>query len=525
MDEALVKPIYGIPQWGFYLICIIFAAGMLLPAGYFQYPLSVDYLNHLSRMHIIFSDNNPFFQRLFTVKLEVIPNLALDASGMAAHALGIDANTFLKGFFIVSAVVMWGGIAECYRAIHGRFQNAFLLLLPLEYAFLVAYGFMDFVFAMGLFFFVFAWVIRTNPRGVLPVLILNLLGTAVFFCHFGAFLIMAVSMFLYRIGLASKLSRSVVGPLMLQSIVENVVPLCIYAFAYHAQIAGSTFSAVSYKMLMVILSLDVGSTPLAILMGIVFVAFLVAVFWARGVTLERRFKPLVAGFCLIALLAPFEYHGSFFIDTRLGWFVCLMFIMALDIKFTRFWIEPCMVGLAIGIVCLDANWVAHATSRYNADVSEFRQAITAIPRNSFVFVTTNRQNYCSTVDLEGRYYGFIPSLVTIDRDSVQPYIFTHRGMVAVYYNKAYEEYFDSIPQGPMDGVLAALIADSPRVALQFDPDRQGRSIMPYMENWSTRFSYVVYLTDKCTGQTPFEHLFQRVANGSFFDIYKTGARP
>src|SRR5690242_11595524 len=207
-------------------LCIFYSlacAAMLFPTLYWKYPLSGDYLNHLSRVYIIFHADDPFFSKVFHIELALVPNLALDLIAFVVRPLQLDPYVFMKGIYITSTIGMWIGVLECHRAIHGRIQPSILLALPVVYSFVVAFTLIDFAYGMGIFFFVFAWIIRAQPQLFLSLAVVNCVGALVLLSHLGAFLIMGISLFLYRIGHGRTLLQAAAV-----SVAENVIPLVLY---------------------------------------------------------------------------------------------------------------------------------------------------------------------------------------------------------------------------------------------------------------------------------------------------------
>jgi hypothetical protein len=506
---------------------VLYAAGclaLLSPTFFFEYPLTTDYLNHLSRVHILYS-SDPFLKQVFETHFGIIPNLAIDGGAWVAHSLNIDENIYLKGFYLGSALLMWAGIVALYRAIHGRLDNSVLLALPLQYSFVVTYGFMDFVLGMGIALFALAWVIRKNLGPVVTTVALNIFGTLAFFSHLGAFAIMVVSIFLYRLGLGRIRQRNVIRNFF-RSIAEGAIPVALYCFAYHADVGGVSWATIPAKLSTIYMAFDVGSRTLALGMALLFALFVGARAFDGDISLPKDRRPLVYGLTLLAVLAPFEYHGSYEIDTRLVWFALLVFMVAIEIRKTTSWIEPFTVFLALGIVAIDVHWSFGATGLFNQDVAELRAAEEQVKPHSFVLFSTFEDPSCQQSNLEARILQGLPSLVTIDRDSPQPYIFAHRGMEAVSYRKEYEDYFSREPRAPLDSLMTAYLAQPFPYELRFDAHGglKGGSTMrylaPFLKNWPNRFSYVLHISG-CTDRTPYDGLFTRVAKGSFFSLYTT----
>ncbi len=186
--------------------------------------------------------------------------------------------------------------------------------------------------------------------------------------------------------------------------------------------------------------------------------------------------------------------------------------------------EPVIVGAVAGVMCMNITVSAMKGWEYNKDVEEFRRAIRLIPPHSAVFVSSADEEDCPAPAVEGRFYTHMASLVTIDRDSIQPYIFAHRGAELAYYKPEFKGYFSPIPISPVDGALAAMMVTNDLTPLASGGLYRGYyhlRILPFMDKWNERFPYVIHLTMGCTGDTPYSRLFHEVARGRSFVIYRT----
>ncbi len=528
-----------LPGWAIYAIYVAAGIAMLFPALYYTYPLCVDYLNHLSRVFIIYHADDPFFAKVFKFDLGVIPNIGLDLTVIALKPLKLDANTALKLFYVLGAVLLWAGILECHRAIYGRIKLSILLIVPIIYGFVIKYGFMDFAFGIGVFLFAFSWFIRKNPNPSLSIPVFNIVSGIIFFCHFGALLIMVVSLFLYRLGNKEKISRS-----FMLAVAESAAPVALYMFKVPTDVSGMDFVNLPQKLYAIVEQFDMGSTPTAFLLALIFFSFIALLYFRQKLTLASKWQPLVIGFVVLGALAPFRLQISYFVDYRLLWIACVFFVIALDIKLNRFWIEPAILGLVCSLLVINIGELARDTERYNEDIDEFRHAIEVIQPESFVFVSSyegrgcfdhaekseeQRQSEVTQDDVDKEFYRYVPALVTLYRQSVQPYIFTNPGAEAVVYRREFEHYFSAIPTGPIDSLLAAFAATGGGIPLKWrNYQLDSGSSLPMksiLDGWNWRFSYVIHLWKGCPEASPYSGLFHEVTRGSYFTIFRTDQGP
>lgn len=522
-----------------YLIYLVATLATLVPSIYYPFPLAVDYLNHLSRLFIFDNLNDPFLGKVFEAHFGIIPNIALDLVGLVSKLLHIAPNIALKSFFVLSAATLWVGIIECHRAVHGTIRQSVLLLVPVSYSFVFNVGFYDFAFGMGLAFLFLAWMIRSRPRPLISIPAINALAALLFFCHFGAFVIMVAALFLYRVGSGQRILRA--GYL---GVAESILPAVLFMLAQRSGVHLLMFSTLVWKLFGFVSLFGTVSEGSSLLAAILVTGF-VSILLAQGsIKLRQPWRSLVIGFGLLALFVPFSVQVSYYVDWRLIWMTVILFFICIEIDFRRFWIEPAILGIVFALFVVGMKDLTTETRQYNKDVEEFRQASSVIPKDSFVFVSSSEASPCTDnkkdgngltnhtsdqVDVDKMYYRFVPALLTLDRMSIQPQIFANPGAEAVIYRKEYKAYFSVVPSGPPDSLLSAMIATDSEIPLTWEGNNLSNGsevgLRQYMVDWPSRFPYVIHLHKDCPAASPYAPLFQEIGKGSFFDIYRTDRGP
>ena len=108
-------------------------------------PLS-DYVNHLSRMHIIAQlKNDPELSRYYTIEWSVLPNLMMD---LIVPLLDRFTSVFVAGeiyTLLCFALIAFGTLA-LHRALFGQWSAIPLLAFPLLYNSVFLIGVMNYVF-------------------------------------------------------------------------------------------------------------------------------------------------------------------------------------------------------------------------------------------------------------------------------------------------------------------------------------------------------------------------------------------
>ena len=101
-----------------------------IPICIVKIPAMGDYLNHLSRMHIIASvDSDPFLARYYEIKWNLIPNIGMD---LVVPLLSRFFDIYLAGkiFVLIVLVLITSGVFAIHFAVYKQFSLApFVALL------------------------------------------------------------------------------------------------------------------------------------------------------------------------------------------------------------------------------------------------------------------------------------------------------------------------------------------------------------------------------------------------------------
>lgn len=161
------------------LICI-----WLIPVWSVDFPPLVDYPNHLARMSIL-SDGgaDPHLREYYDIRWAVLPNLAMDvAVPFMARFISVPAAG--KAFITLIFLLLAGGAMALHRVLFGQWTPWPLIAFLFLYNRPFLWGFMNFLFGLGVALWILAaWIAscrRSRPfrMGVFVPLTLLL-----FFCH------------------------------------------------------------------------------------------------------------------------------------------------------------------------------------------------------------------------------------------------------------------------------------------------------------------------------------------------------
>jgi hypothetical protein len=162
-----------------------------------------DYPNHLARMHILarFAES-PQLQSYYAIVWRPLPNLAMDAVvPMLARMMPLAWAG--KVFILATFLLLAGGTAALHRTIFGRWSLWPCLAFLLLYSRTLLWGFLNYLFGLGLALLAFAAWVALARRSALPRLLVGTAAAlAIFFAHLLAFGLFAVMIAGYELGLA-----------------------------------------------------------------------------------------------------------------------------------------------------------------------------------------------------------------------------------------------------------------------------------------------------------------------------------
>ena len=166
------------------ILFVALAAITSIPVLLYPWPPLSDYMNHLSRMHIIATiGSDPDLSRFYEIDWQVIPNLMMD---LVVPMLDRVMNIYLAGqiYTIASFVLILSGTLALNRRLYGHWSVLPLIAFPLLYNNVFLVGTMNYVFGIGLALWALAAWISLRERSILLRLgVSALFVLALFFCH------------------------------------------------------------------------------------------------------------------------------------------------------------------------------------------------------------------------------------------------------------------------------------------------------------------------------------------------------
>jgi hypothetical protein len=178
----------------YYAMLLIVFFVILVPIWMVDYPGMVDYPNHLARCYILAHyHDNPVFQQRYILDHSPIPNLAIDfivTPLLRILPLIVAGKVFLS----IAAALYVLGYSAVGRAVTGKPNWLALVCAFTFYNSDLLYGFVNYIFGIGVFLCVFAFWLRVrNTMSFLRFFLLCLLSLAAFLAHLSSIVFLGVA--------------------------------------------------------------------------------------------------------------------------------------------------------------------------------------------------------------------------------------------------------------------------------------------------------------------------------------------
>jgi len=160
-----------------------------------------DYPNHLARMHILADlTRSPDLQRFYAIQWRPVPNLAMDATVPAlAHIMPLGWAG--KAFVLTTLLLLAGGTAMLHRVLFSAWSAWPCLAFLLLYSRILLWGFLNYLFGLGLALCAVAgWAALRRRPPVLRLMVGAIAALALFFAHLLAFGLYGVLVMGYEAG-------------------------------------------------------------------------------------------------------------------------------------------------------------------------------------------------------------------------------------------------------------------------------------------------------------------------------------
>lgn len=520
----------ALPQWATAVVYLLLLAVALYPVFSVDVLPLVDYPNHLARLYVLTAiDDVPALKERYAVDWDVLPNLAMDAF-VVLLAGWLSIFDSLRLFVALTLVLIVAGSLSLHRVLFGRISLLPTAVYLLLYNHVLIFGFVNYLFAVGLYLLAFAgWIASARWPTWWRLVAFSAASVVLFFAHLFALGVYGLSVAAYELWR----TREARGK-SLRQVLENwavtsaqfVVPAILWLasptgdrdnyIAYGEikhKIAAFTSPILCYGELI--------DQAMLVIVGILLVRGLFS--GTLKIAADSRYPLIILS--VVAVLMPAWLLGIWGADMRLPLVIaCLLAATTrLELRSVRIGLVVASVGLAlfgIRVWTITETWQS-----YDSQFSEFRRASQAIERGARLLVVQLDRNTDATgtghFDL---VYWHMPALAVIDRSVFLPYLFTDPTTQPVRAAEAYAAI--DTPYGhPIPPDLLRKSAH-PEAAKRIAGLSFPAGYKPFWANWPQNFDYVLFVHFGAD-ENPMPGLLRHLHSGSFFALYEvveTGSR-
>lgn len=498
----------------FAVAIVLAAVVMSIPVWCASAPAMPDYPAHLASYYLIATGASPpAVSNFYAIEWAFLPNLAGEIIvPPLSDLVGLEIAGKL---FVTAGIVMWVlGPALIHRALFGKVGVAPLFAAFFAYNANLTWGFLNYYFAIGTAFAVFAaWIATEQRRGAVHLLGFAAAFTAIYFFHLFAAATLLLLLGTCELGIAVQSMSARDAFRRFAQLAAVVVPAAL-AYIFLRPSGGET--AVAFDLfdrmidrLEAALQLSYDN-PSLVLMAMLMILLVVAL-WRGWIALHLRMIVPLAVLGLAALFAPEWAMGGWGVDLRLPAVLGGLLFASCDFRLERRKIAvlavACGVVIVSNAVILAKDWRATGLQ-----YDEFRSAARALPPGTRLLTVLDGDAIGYRSD---QPYWHMAEFAIIDPGAFTPLLFTTKDQHIVRIKPAYQSIAAaSAEQGSPPDIdeLNDLAAG------QIDEDEDIANVFPYLMRFQCHYDMAVVIHLDGPRSTIPPMLRLRHA-GSFFSIY------
>jgi hypothetical protein len=518
-------------------IYLVSIAATLSPLLWVNVPPLVDYPGYLARMAILAA---PAASQNYTVHWQLIPNLSMDLIVPPFVAL-IGVETAGRLFIAVTMILPVAATALLHRTLYGRVGLWPLASLMFVYNKVLYFGFLNFLFGLGVALLCFALWIAARNRPLWPRLVLfSALGSLIFVLHLFAFGVYGLLVGSYEAG------RLWAGrPISRADFARRAAVFVQFIPAFGLWLVNrsaggvhyTAYGALSDKLTALMAPMNFSSIDAVLiptsfsaagsLLAPVFAVAALFAWWRGALRPAPEMRWPILAVIVAAAAMPNWLYGSWAADFRLP--VALPFIVIAGTKpfLSRRWLGGVVTALCISLLVARIAVVTSVWWEADRHFAEFRAVARNLPESARLLLAQ------APLPREPRFPEDIPPAVT----ALDAMAYRHMGELAILDRDAFvptfglqlsvvEQAARNAGRYPQAGVplrlnqlVAGAARDPGRLAQEPASPTDPPGQIPYWVDWPHKFEYLLLL-DYGQRRRILPTLLQPWAQGSFFTIYR-----
>lgn len=424
------------PYTAYYVTLMLVTILQLCPIWFTAYPPMHDYPNHLARAHILYHyDQFDSYQATYERDWHLVPNLAIDVIvPLLLHVVSIE--TASKIFLSLMLILFNLGLHLLGTAVAGQPHWSALAATFFTFNYAVAYGFVNYVFGLGLFFITLAvWMRARSAWTMGRVVSLVLLTAMCYFSHLSAFVFLAITVtgltildmaktrvigWQHGLGILPLIPVTVIY-LLYSAGIQHRAPLVWLQPVLTTKLTGFLYPFASYNV------------PVELALSTVFGAIMAIGLCWRFTRARYHEDPLILGALLVGLylIAPFSAAESHYVDRRFIIPAAVLGVLAVKLNPAK------LIGryLVIVLVLLSFGRAAviwHSWTHISRDIETQVQVLDLLPHEPRVYPMLMVEGQGRTDWLSDMHSYFAFHYATIYRHAFLPTIYAWKSVNPIH---------------------------------------------------------------------------------------------
>ncbi|BFU94302.1 MAG: hypothetical protein NTNFB02_10240 [Nitrospira sp.] len=414
----------------------------LCPIWFTTYPPLHDYPNHLARTQILHQyAENESYRAVYELDWRPLPNLAMDR--IVPPLLNVfDIETASKVFLSLMVVLFNVGIHVLGATVHARPHWSALAASFFTYNYAFAYGFVNYIFGLGMFLITLALWLRMRPNWTVGrLLLVSFFALLCYFSHLSSFVFLAVGIACVTV-LDLTQTRRFLPPQFL-GLVPLVPPLVMYliysvGLQHRGRMEWGPPPLIMKKLAGFILYPFLTHDPwIDLVLSAVFCGVILVLLVSRVGRLASKELLLAASvFVFLYLIFPTSAALTSYVDRRFIIPAVIMFVLAIHIDASKTigrYMIIALLTLSVGRVATVWKVWAGASTAIESQV----HALDLLPDGAKVYSMLMYEPGWNSWFRTAPFY-FVSHYATIYRHAFVPTIYAQNGVHPVRLRRSFQ---------------------------------------------------------------------------------------
>jgi hypothetical protein len=424
--------------WGLWIAWLL----ACLPLLFIHNLPAVDYPDHLARIYVLAHGMDlPGYAQFYHPNWAFLPNLAFD---MVMVPLAKILPITLAGrvfLFLVFGLTIYGG-ARLNRALLGTWSWLALLPALLIYNRILAYGFINFLFGLGLL--LLALALHVEQRKSAPgkrIAIESVFMVGLFASHLVSLALYVFCALVYDFSawLAERPGKRAVLKDIAVILGPFFILMAIFVFASPTtgEASRAEFRPFLLKMRLLHLTVQTGQGIWDTVFGALIVLFFGWLLLAKKARFAPRMVIPLIGLCVVFLLCPTGFKQAMNVDTRIPLVLTLVAFAALVPAAA--YNNKVVGGVLMGLLAFRAASTTIHYREWNGRANSVMADLRKVPAGSILLVTRNKDSHAFDAVAWDPALMHMGCLLLLERPIMADDLFTIPTQQPLLKNKPYDD--------------------------------------------------------------------------------------